>query len=87
MTKTPVKLINCPEMKRLRQEGHGATSLRLLLLPSGPGRVGRRPLAWFLAGASTGYTVFIILSILRSGARTGREEIRTPDIHGVNVAL
>ena len=43
------------KLKRPCQDGHGAAGLRLLLLPSGPGRVGRRLLAWFLAGARIRY--------------------------------
>jgi len=42
-------------LKKPRQDGHGAAGLRLLLLPSGPGRVGRRLLAWFLAGTRIRY--------------------------------
>ena len=41
------------------QDGHGAADLRLLLLPSGPGRVGRRLLAWFLAGAKIRYNDYM----------------------------
>jgi len=35
--------------KAPQQGGHGAADFRLPLLPSGPGGVGRRLLAWFLA--------------------------------------
>ena len=49
-----------------RQEGHGAGTGRLPLLPSGPDGIGRRSPAWFLARAVLSYSLLAGVSRLQA---------------------